>query len=243
VGGFFIHYQNLECERADLGTARVEQAANGERLDVVRTFIGATEINVPKPEGFIDISEVWPPEVVSDMKSIAVGEVLAVMVYIEDSLLRSGGLGLPNLLDSRTFFVLAMPAAEGNLLTEALLLVQDQMNVMMRDEMSLNEMFADYQGNAGQRISELIESGDMPTGFGFTPFNLESDVHSAYTSFSYMYAEFFGERFDFGMATSGVSIVVNDYLVGAVIMSHSIHDLNWTQGVLRNWVNAVHEAN
>jgi len=239
-----LEQERLEQERMAARQVVVTMSEEG----TLQAAIGPVTINVPLPEGFVDIANAMPPEAISEMRSMPAAfgsELLTAMIYAEDV----HAMQHPSLENfapprMRMFIASTMPLAvyEGDAF-QSLIEVFSQMSDAMGGTADTIDMFEDYQGNVGQRISELITSGNMPQGMGVAPFNLEPEHHTANTSFMYMYFEFLDERTEFGSTTSFVSILIDEYLISAMFMSHSIHDLNFAQDIIRNWVEAIHRVN
>ena len=241
-----LEQERIEQERQERIT--VERAENNGPANVLQVSAGAANINLPIPEGFADTDHTMP-DLASSMKEFAPvlgsgSELLAVMMYAEDlhdfQNPSFESFAFPR---SRTFTAFATPENEWRASQSAWSMLQGFPQMGGGSDINEIEIFRDYQGDIGLRISELIASGDMPSGFGTAFFNLESEYESSLTWFMYMYFELFDERMETSLTQSAVSVLINGHVISAMIMSYSIHDLNWTQDVLRNWAEAILRAN
>jgi len=246
-----LEQERLEQERLEQERIAAEQVVVTMSEGMLQATIGPAVINVPLPEGFVDMPRASSD--MTDMMDEIIAEsglqILASMIYAED-LQQMQDMSRPFAPPrGRLFTAQVMPFTEDqwhslqNIGEDFPELSQmfDELSDMLG--VSEIEILANYQGDLSRRVSVLIANGDMPSGMGFAPFNLESETLSAFTQFSYMPMEIFGERIEAGMAKSHVEISLNGNVIVATVMSQSIHDLTWTQDVLRNWVEAIHSAN
>ena len=191
--------------------------------------IGRVSVNIPIPEGFVDVTQTAPALMSHFGSSAAVtgNRFLALILSTEDAQSEHPEL-------SRYLSIQVMSAMENQRIT-----VRDftegrrQMRTMVNAEMlegveeDLSQLFSQHN----------IQVGEMR----FVPFDSESENHIAFSIVMNMSVE--GE--DKIKAGSYAMILVNRRMFYVYVYSayDTIEDLTWTQNTLNNWVEAIIRAN
>jgi len=197
--------------------------------DVSQISIGRRNINIPIPEGFVDVTRT-EPELVRNFQGLAAqtgNRLLGLIVTAEDAQAEAPEL-------RRYFLIQVMTTMENQRIT-----IRDfaegrrQMRAMVNDEM--------LEGVEGD-INDILSDFDVQVGeMRFVPFDSESENHIAFSIMMNMSAE----GADHMMVGSYAMVLANQRMFNVYVYSayNDVADLIWTQETLNNWVEAIARAN
>jgi len=197
--------------------------------DASQISIGRRNVNIPIPEGFVDVTRTMP-ELVRNFQGLASqagNRLLGLIVTAEDAQAE-----YPEL--SRYFLIQVMSAMENQRIT-----IRDfaEGRRQMRDMVN-SQMLQEVEGDINELLSEFdVQVGEMR----FVPFDSESENHIAFSIMMNMSAEGEGHI----MVGSYAMVLANQRMFNVYVYSayETIDDLTWTQDTLNNWVEAIVRAN